>query len=842
MIKKQKYFVLGLLIVLSLVAGMVCASLMGNNIRLCAQDLIYGYGEDMLQREYGISDLQIVNYRVEGNQLISTNEDPQLIMEGVEDYVKEITVHFSSTLSNDIMTEIYFSTSKLTFTPKQGYSTLIEKGQDSVTFHLGKKVTDLRLDLGMAEEVDFSLDSIVVNENAEKLTFGDLLHCMKENAGKAIWFDRAGILAVLFLFLALHFYVGIPALYSFLFDKRWFVATVLLVLLVCNRYNGDSIAMYDRYIQTGEGNDYICPILGEARAIRSDEWVVDTPIAMSSQYLDDPYGKYNDIIRGTKTLNGGGLSFSSVASPQYLLKIAITELFGYDYGVSFGWYVHIILIFLFTVEFFLIITKGNKLWSACGACMLVFSSFFLWWGFPGMFLGAHASVVCAYHFIYCDDWKKKIPLAIGTSIFTASFIMMLYPAWLVPLGYVILAVLIYLVHDSWEKIKKLSMADWIVILIALIFCGSIVVSFLHSRVEYTNAIMQTEYPGSRIDYGGFSIQKLFNYIPAVLFAYKDYGNPSEAGTCISFFPVPMILALYTWFRSKKKDWLVSGLMLVGIFLMFYTTVGLPPVIARYTMMTFSTSARAVDILGYLQIVLLVRVLAYMKDEDRLPLKPAIGISVILAGILVYAARHYVPDYMNKLFLFLMLFVLAFIFVGMIARIPLKWRNACAIVIICMAIVTGVAIRPVNKGHEAITSKPLAKEITRLVQEDKGAKWLAAGGGIVLPSFAVACGAPTLNSVNTYPNMQLWQTLDPSGQYNEVYNRYAHIALQLVEENTSMELLQEDLMQLNLSYRDIIKTGAKYIVSTVGLDVDNEWVTFQEIYNEAGSHIYQIIYK
>ena len=165
-----------------------------------------------------------------------------------------------------------------------------------------------------------------------------------------------------------------------------------------------------------------------------------------------------------------------------------------------------------------------------------------------------------------------------------------------------------------------------------------------------------------------------------------------------------------------------------------------------------------------------------------------------------------------------------------------------IAIICLSVVTGAAIRPVNKGHEAITSKPLAKEITKLAQEDKGAKWLAVGGGIVLPSFAIACGAPTLNSVNTYPNMDLWRKLDPPGQYNEVYNRYAHIVLDLTEEDTTMDLIQADCLQLHLSYRDIEKTGAKYIVSTVRMDEENEWLSFKEIYNEAGSYIYQIAYK
>ena len=36
------------------------------------------------------------------------------------------------------------------------------------------------------------------------------------------------------------------------------------------------------------------------------------------------------------------------------------------------------------------------------------------------------------------------------------------------------------------------------------------------------------------------------------------------------------------------------------------------------------------------------------------------------------------------------------------------------------------------------------------------------------------GAKTVNSVNVYPDLDKWHVIDPNGQYEEVYNRYAHI--------------------------------------------------------------------
>lgn len=828
-------------VVLSLIFGGFFASLMGNNIKECAKDMIFGHGQKKETKTYEVSDMQFVDYKIEGDTFETETDDPQIILSGINDYVKNITIHFGDKIQKDVILQIYYSSSAGGFTPDQMYTENINKGSETVTFDIERKVSDLRMDIGTEKGIQLQLENMVVNDDAKFNGPAQLFQAMISNFGKKIGLERTLLLSLFFMFLFVHFLVDIKKMYNFIFEKRWIIAGILLIFLVCNRYNGDSIAMYDYYVQPGEGNEYIETVLGKARAIRSDEWLVDTPVAMSSRFLDSPYGRYNTIIRGTRTLNGGFMSFSSISSPLYFPKVIITKVLGYDYGVSFGWYGNLMLVFLFLIEFFMILTNKNRLLSVCGTCMVFFSSFFLWWGFPSVFLGASASLTCAYHFVNCKDWRKKIFFALGTSIFTANFVLILYPAWQVPVGYMVIAILIYLIHDNWQTIKSMSKLEWLTIVLALILCISIIISYMLSRSEYMNAIMQTEYPGSRIDYGGFSINKLFNYIPAVLFAYKNYGNPSEAGTCIGLFPLPMLLGVYVWIRSRKKDWLITGLLLVGAYLLWYTTVGLPHRLAVLTMMTYTTSGRAVDMLGFLQIVLLLRVLTVIKEEQLLNMKAGCVLAGIFAVGSVVLANHFAPGYMGKIFMVLMAAALAFIVIGLTTKVSVKWRQRSLALIIVISLITGVAVRPVNKGTDAITSKPLAKEITKIVKKDKDAKWFALGGGVVLPSFAVACGAPTLNSVNTYPNMELWKKLDPTGKYNEVYNRYAHIDLQLTDEDTSMELIQADSFRLKLSYKDIKKTEAEYVVSQVPLDVDSPWVSFKKIYDHSGCYIYKINY-
>ena len=55
-------------------------------------------------------------------------------------------------------------------------------------------------------------------------------------------------------------------------------------------------------------------------------------------------------------------------------------------------------------------------------------------------------------------------------------------------------------------------------------------------------------------------------------------------------------------------------------------------------------------------------------------------------------------------------------------------------------------------------------------------------------------------------------LDPQKENEYCYNRFAHMLLTLTEEDTNEELVQQDLLQLNLNYKDAEKIGVKYIAS------------------------------
>lgn len=831
------------IVIVSFLIAFVFSGIRTDSVKNCVKDYLFGRDQKMQEKILDFSKDDLPENEME---VISDSDKQSIIILAFNDYVQEVTLNFNDNLKKDLYIEVFYNLNEdKTFSESRRYVFGINKQEKTVKLNIRKKVWDLRIDFVDKENIIDCLKSITLNENAVPFSIGRLIVSLcgfnQTFEFSFLWLDKLVFISIILIFIGICIFFDTKKVVLTIFQYRWLVAGIMLLFLVVNRYNGDSLVMYDTYIQHGKGNEYITPVIGKGRAIRSDEWVVSTPTNLSTQFLENPYGTYNNILRATDTINSNKMAFHTLVNPVYSIGVLLRSIFGYDYYYSFTWYAPIFLTFLFTLELFLIITKNQKLLSLTGTCMIILSSYYLWWGFPVIFLYSHGALVCAYYFFHVRTWIYKILLGYGTGVCTALFVLILYPAWQVPIGYVILAMLVWMIHENWEKIRKSNRLEIIIIIASFLLCIGILASNLYTRNEYISSITQTVYPGKRVDTGGFSINKLCNYCIALLFPFKDTGNPSEAGACISFFPIPTIIALWLWIKSKKKDWLTTGLLLASVLLIIYTTIGLPVIIAKCTLMTYSTAIRAVDILGYIQVLLFIQIFSTYENSYKFPKIVAGSIAIIVSVITIFLGNNNLPNYMPKIYMIVIGVTIAIIMFIMMSNYSKKIYQKMYITIIIVSLITGIYVRPIEKGTEAIYSKPLAKEIQTIVNTDSQSKWLSVGAGIVLPSFMVSCGARTINFVNTYPNMELWERLDPIGKYNEVYNRYAHIILEFTEEETSMELMQADCMHLKLSYKDIILTDAQYIASIGQLNVDNEYVTFSELYSEAGSYIYKIQY-
>ena len=75
-----------------------------------------------------------------------------------------------------------------------------------------------------------------------------IIIALERDMRKQIMLNRAIVLSPTIFFIELHFVVDINTLYTKIFRYRWILGGIVLVFLVINKYNGDSLACYN-YIQ-----------------------------------------------------------------------------------------------------------------------------------------------------------------------------------------------------------------------------------------------------------------------------------------------------------------------------------------------------------------------------------------------------------------------------------------------------------------------------------------------------------------------------------------------------------------------------------------------------------------
>ncbi len=791
-------------------------------------------GQELKENEH-----EGIEYLDDGS-IITTTNDPMIYYNANGNYVKTLQVEFSQPLNTALNITVYYTAAPGEDLSEERIVSQVAHAGDTqcLLFLPGSSIYTLRIDIGQDAGISYSLDGISFNKVPE----GGFWKQYFDNFPiyKVVLFSELFMLA--FVFALLHIFFLIKPLYEKIYRFRWIIAACALIFCTANRLNGDSLAVYDQLVQPNSGSEYVEPVIGEERSIRSDEFLVESPSKLAASFSDEPFGLYNNIQRGTKTVNlyGAYLNPLEIARAPFMLGFGFLPL---EYAYSFSWYGPIILLFMVSFELCYLIARKRKILSFAGACLIGLSPFYLWWSLPSFILWAQASILCIYYFIKLRKTLGKIICAAGFGISFANFVLYLYPAWIVPMAYVALAFIIWIIHENKRDFKALRWFHFLIFALGVCLAGLLVLLYLRSISDYVTAISNTVYPGERHDAGGYGLPFIFNYFRTYMYGISDIGNASEFSAILSFFPIPLIAGLITLVKSKKKkkDWLIILLLIVNAVFIIFCTAGFPLALAKISLLSRSTAVRVVPILALTQVYLMMRVLSRKENKRLLHPVIAAAIGVVTAVIAYKYCESTAPGYLSLFWTVVSFAVIIVFSLVLLSSSKERSKNILAGVLAVISIVTAFTIRPVSIGLDAIYSKPVAQEIQRIVKEDPDADWIAYGGGYLLSGYSVACGAPTINSTNIYPNMELWTELDPEGKYEDVYNRYAHVNVVFVEDETSFELNLDDAMTVYINYDDLEKIGCRYVLSVVPLDGgDGSSIQFDQIYSEDSIYIYEVV--
>lgn len=597
-----------------------------------------------------------------------------------------------------------------------------------------------------------------------------------------------------------------------LHKKRYLIAGLLFVLAVILGLNGSSIGMWCAYF--GQPDKGI--LFGLSRAIRSDEWAVFTPLAFAQAAAGFPY--FNEIVRACSTdmfLEYG----QAVINPLIIFRpFQLGYLFlPFGNALAFFWCGRFLALLLVSYEFGRLLTKEKRVLSLLFASMIALSPVVQWWfsvnGLVEMLFAGFLSIVTFDKYLTAKTFWPRVGYLALITWCAGVYILTVYPAWQVPLAYVIVALALWRVAERWE-VLDLRLKDIGAVLIA----GAVLVAFMgyfyYLSADTIRTLGETVYPGHRRSLGGDLSCSLFFSFTTFLSSLLNNGgivvNACESAVFVDGFPFVWVLSIWGMIARRRADLLSLMLFVVALFIGAYTTFGFPETLAKLTLMDRCTPNRSDAIFSFINIILLLRALT-LKEKSLGSYCLSGAIAIFFACIPAFICYRLNADYLPlPIWILLTIFFAVLNFALMQNGSRAKWL---AIGLLATpTLLGGVRVNPIRRGAKHVQKLEVVRALKEISTVKPEAKW-AVIASYPIPNVALIAGVPAINSTNIYPVLDRWSKLDPEGKYRDVYNRYAHISLKLKSEGPAeFRVLNPDYFEAELTVDDLRKMDVAFLMS------------------------------
>lgn len=619
---------------------------------------------------------------------------------------------------------------------------------------------------------------------------------------------------------------------------RWGIGAVILLFCVLFQINGSSIGSWNAYVQ--DGDPVTEPVIaGKDRLIRSDEWALFTPMAMS-QYSND-FGIESDIMRGTETdmymvygqcVKDWSIVFRPFQAGYLFLSPAR--------GLSFYWCSKLIALFLVSFGFGMLLTGKRRYLSLAYAFMITFAPVVQWWfsinAFPDMLVYGQGLVLCLEGYLDTDRYPHRCIYAAGMAWLSCCYLLVMYPAWQVPFFYVFLMIGIALIKDrapdTYFKISK----DVPILAITILLTAGSMLLIISRSWEAISLVMDSAYPGSRMETGGAGAALLFRYAANPAFPHTDAnipGNVCEMANFYDLFPLGVLVTIPL--LRKRKDRMLFAIIIATLFLGTYVMIGFPRILSRATLLSNSQTGRCAVALSYCNLLMLFRSLVIWQEVDRETVSAGRRQKFIICVSLITAATTSVLSYvlLYSEYYTAGIWVVCVVIL-LLCAVSILGGKRTGYILLCVAcIFMGATVNPLRTGLEDIRGNALGREIERIANKETDNKWVVVSDFWVTGNYPIMFGAKTINSTNTYINTELWKKLDPEKKYVDIYNRYAHIQVEVSDDpDTEVILLNPDLISLRISADKLPEMGADYVLADKDMSRFNgKGLTFSPVYTQ-----------
>lgn len=596
------------------------------------------------------------------------------------------------------------------------------------------------------------------------------------------YFDRILISTIIFTFIGLHFVIEIRELYDFIIKYRYKISIICIILFTLLQYSGSSNGILTFCVLEPEKDN---TIWGSSNGIRSDEFALETPLAISQ--TKNGLSFFNEFLRGKNTD-----VFSTVHAPVKDI-LSIGKLFNLGYfinsgiGLAFSWNLRFFLLLLVSYELFYIITNNKKYYAFIGAIVITFSGAVQWLSMFDIIICGELALVLLNKFLNSKEFKIRTLCLMGITICAITYVFTFYPPFIVAFGYVFLALGIWIIIKN-RKEYKISVKDFIVAILYICFMSFIFYRYYTLSLDTLKILNNTSYPGNRESTGGNGIIYLFSWVVNPFLNQIKFEDNCVLASIISLFPIPLLFSIY-YIKNKKNLSFFIPIVLVNILEIIFVIFGIPKFISNITLLSYSTVER-------------------------------ISVAVNFAN--VYMLFYIISNFENKI-------------------LTLKNKNIILICILVLSIFIGASVNPITKSVYGITQTDIALKIQEIVSKEDGL-WISIQDIMSLSNYAVANGAKVVNSSNIYPNEEFFIKVlgnEKAEMQKSIWNRYCHIKV-VFDDECYVEELSKDTIVLHINFEKIKELGIDYIITYKNIETfESKGLELEKIYEKKSEKIVTI---
>lgn len=573
---------------------------------------------------------------------------------------------------------------------------------------------------------------------------------------------------------------------------------VLFALMVTLDLNGSSMAVLSSE-RPAEGL-----LWGTPRSIRSDEYQLRTPIALSATLQGFPDRPWIGLVRTDQTAAAHGgptREWPTLFKPQDWGYLVL----GASRGLAFSWWWSFAVCLAGCYALLFQLTRRHLLSSAL-AIAATFTPYAAWWSSPppSLFLGYAALTGFFLLLAWSSESTKRAAvfslLAAGAG---TALILALYPPWQVSLAWVVVALCLGHALDSRFAIRRML---WTTALTTVAAAGTVLAWALQHR-DAIEAVSATLYPGQRVTRAGTGSLAVLANAPLNFWMTRaagasmgtegrggHYANLSEAAS--SWFSLPlvtlaalsglMILASRLINRGAPSSdhhrpaeaaqaratgtWTLIATSLVAILLLAWTLLPLPDWLGTITLLNRVQPTRTSLALGFVQIAL-IAVIATLPKHSRpflLTWPWLVAAALGMAALTAWSAQELPWDasLANPIYV---------VISGLIIGGLLSWvagpraSTTGSIALAAVALASWAPVNPLQQGTAPLTQDPVTVELRALTGADTNPR-VVVFGDFSLTAKVRAAGLQSVSGTTLYPDADLMEQLAPGQE--QLWNNYA----------------------------------------------------------------------